>query len=80
MIFDFNDGWTLTKENGESFSVCLPHDAMLGERDMLRAETRFRADTFRAESTDTQKHFKSTKVISAKTSDCTSAAYTAMQL
>ena len=23
MIFDFNDGWTLTKENGESFSVCL---------------------------------------------------------
>lgn len=32
MIFDFNDGWTLTKENGESFSVCLPHDAMLGEK------------------------------------------------
>ena len=32
MIFDFNDGWTLTKENGESFSVCLPHDAMLDEK------------------------------------------------
>lgn len=32
MIFDFNDGWTLTKENGESFSVCLPHDAMPGEK------------------------------------------------
>ena len=75
MIFDFNDGWTLTKENGESFSVCLPHDA---KRDMLHAETRFRADTFRAESTDTQKHFKSTKVTSAKIYGCTSAVYTAM--
>lgn len=31
MIFEFNDDWTLTKENGESFIVQLPHDAMLTE-------------------------------------------------
>ncbi len=32
MIFDFNDNWTLIKENGENISVCLPHDAMLSEK------------------------------------------------
>ena len=79
MIFDFNDGWTLTKENGESFSVCLPTMRCSAKRDMLRVETRFRADTLRAEITDTQKHFKSTKVTSAKIYGCTSAVYTAMQ-
>lgn len=32
MIFDFNENWRFSKENGEEYFVHLPHDAMLEER------------------------------------------------
>lgn len=66
MIFDFNDGWTLTKENGESFSVCLPHDAMLGEKRYASCRNAVQGGYFPGGKYRYTKHFKSTKVISAK--------------
>ncbi len=32
MIYDFNGGWTFRKQNGDTATVDLPHDAMLSER------------------------------------------------
>src|SRR5690554_1206599 len=32
MVIDFNHNWIFTKQNGESYIVNLPHDAMLTEK------------------------------------------------